>query len=49
MRWGILATGNTAGKFASTILAMENERETLAAAGHHSDKRRSSRTANISA
>ena len=43
MRWGILATGNTAGKFASTILAMENERETLAAAGHHSDKRRSSR------
>ena len=37
MRWGILATGNTAGKFASTILAMENERETLAAAGHHSD------------
>lgn len=33
MRWGILATGNIAGKFASTILAMENEGETLAAVG----------------
>ncbi len=33
MRWGILATGNIAGKFASTILAMENEGEILAAVG----------------
>ena len=40
---GIFGDRKHCGKIASTILAMENERETLAAAGHHSDKRRSSR------
>lgn len=33
MQWGILATGNIAGKFATTILAMQSEGETLAAVG----------------
>lgn len=33
MKWGILATGNIAGKFASTIRQMEGEGQTLAAVG----------------
>lgn len=33
MRWGILATGNIAKKFASTIIRMKNEGETLVAVG----------------
>ena len=31
MKWGILATGNIAKKFASTINQMSNENEQLAA------------------
>lgn len=33
MKWGILATGNIAKKFASTVIRMENEGEVLAAVG----------------
>ena len=33
MKWGILATGNIAKKFASTINQMSNENEQLAAVG----------------
>ena len=33
MKWGILATGNIAQKFASTLKQMEGEGEVLTAAG----------------
>ena len=33
MKWGIMATGNIAKKFASTINQMSNENEQLAAVG----------------
>ena len=33
MKWGILATGNIAGTFASTLRQMEGEGQTLAAVG----------------
>ena len=39
MKWGILATGNIAKKFASTINQMSKENEQLAAVGsRHIDR-----------
>ena len=40
MKWGILATGNIAGKFASTIRQMEGEGQTLAAVGSTAGRER---------
>ena len=37
MKWGIMGTGRIAGTFAGTVLKMNTERETLAAAGSRSE------------
>ena len=37
MKWGILASGTIAAKFARTVNAMAGEGETLAAVGSRSD------------